>query len=78
MKVVNAYVRALLPRKSCVRHRLAKGVLFVVTRVCLLALLAHCYSGSRDQLDIDQDREYISVNGGLFQFTDDVQTLAVS
>ena len=28
-----------------------------------LALLARCYSGSRDQLDSDQNREYISVNG---------------
>ena len=63
MKVVNACVRALLRRKRCVRHRLPKGVLFVATRVCPLALLVRCYSGSRDQLDIDQDREYISVNG---------------
>ena len=63
MKVVNACVRALLRRKRCVHDRLAKGVLFVATRACPLALLARCYSGSRDQLDIDQDREYISVNG---------------
>ena len=24
---------------------------------------ARCYSGSRDQVDIDKNREYISVNG---------------
>ena len=35
----------------------------VATRVCPLALLVCCYSGSRDQLDIDQNRKYISVNG---------------
>ena len=34
MKVCNACVRALLRRKRCVRRRLAKGVLFVATRVC--------------------------------------------
>ena len=41
---------------------------------------ARCYSGSRDQVEIYQEREYISVNGkgGLFQFTDDVVTMAVS
>ena len=40
----------------------AKGVLFVATRVCARAA-ARCYSGSRDQVEIDQKREYISVNG---------------
>ena len=39
------------------------GVLFVATRVCPLVLLARCYSGSRDQVDIDKNKEYISVNG---------------
>ena len=34
IKVGNACVRALLRRKRCVRRRLAKGVLFVATRVC--------------------------------------------
>ena len=34
MKVDSACVRALLRRKRCVRRRLAKGVLFVATRVC--------------------------------------------
>ena len=34
MKVASACVRALLRRKRCVRRRLAKGVLFVATRVC--------------------------------------------
>ena len=34
MKVGSACVRALLRRKRCVRRRLAKGVLFVATRVC--------------------------------------------
>ena len=34
---------------------------------------AHCYSGSRDQVETDQKREYIRV-----QFTDDVVTMAVS
>ena len=63
MKVGSACVRELLRRKRCVRRHVAKGVLFVATRVCPLALLARCYSGSRDQLDIDQNREYITVNG---------------
>ena len=74
MKVGSACVRALLRRKRCVRHRLAKGVLFVATRVCPLALPARCCSGSRDQLDIDQNRKYISVNGK----SNDVGMLAVS
>ena len=34
MKVGSACVHALLLRKRCVRRRLAKGVLFVATRVC--------------------------------------------
>ena len=57
MKVASACVRALLRRKRCVRRRLAKGVFFV------LFVAARCYSGSRDQVEIDQKREYISVNG---------------
>ena len=42
--------------------------------------VARCYSRSRDQVEIDQKREYISVNGkgGLFQFTNDVVTMVVS
>ena len=60
MKFGSACVRALLQRKRCVRRRLAKGVWFVATRVCPAA---RCYSGSRDQVEIDQKREYISVNG---------------
>ena len=57
MKVDSACVRALLRRKRCVRHRLAK--------VCCYESMpaARCYSGSRDQVEIDQEREYISVNG---------------
>ena len=41
---------------------------------------ARCYSGSRDQVEIDQKREYISVNGkaAFSSFTDDVVTMAVS
>ena len=35
---------------------------------------AHCYSGSHDQVEVDQ-RQW---KGGLFQFTDDVVTMAVS
>ena len=54
---------ATTEKALCVRHRLVKGVLFVATRVCPLLLPARCYSGSRDQVDIDQKREYISVNG---------------
>ena len=57
MKVDSACVRALLRRKRCVRRRLAKGVLFESMPA------ARCYSGSRDQVEIDQEREYISVNG---------------
>ena len=34
MKLGSACVSALLRRKRCVRRRLAKGVLFVATRVC--------------------------------------------
>ena len=40
---------------------------------------ARCYSGSRDQVEIDQKRDYNSVNGKRpFQFTDDVVTMLVS
>ena len=42
---------------------------------------ARCYSGSRDQVEIDQKWEYISVNGkaAFSSFnTDDVVTMAVS
>ena len=62
MKVASACVRGLLRRKRCVRRRLAKGVLFVATRVCPRRVA----SGSRDQVEIHQNsfkREYISVNG---------------
>ena len=31
--------------------------------ICLALPAARCYSGSRDQVEIDQKREYISVNG---------------
>ena len=43
IKVGNACVRALLRRKRCFRRRLAKGVLFVATRVCLqrVAIASH-------------------------------------
>ena len=40
MKVGSACVRALLQRKCCVRCRLAKGVLFAATRVCV-AIAGH-------------------------------------
>ena len=40
---------------------------------------ARCYSGSRDQVEFDQKRNTLaSMEGGLFQFTDDVVTMAVS
>ena len=56
MKVGSACVRALLRRKRCVRRRL--------TECCYESMPAvRCYSGSRDQVEIDQKREYISVNG---------------
>ena len=57
MKVDSACVRALLRRKRCIRRRLGK--------VCCYDNMpaARCYSGSRDQVEIDQKREYISVNG---------------
>ena len=71
MKVVNACVRALLRRKCCVRHCLTKGVLFVATRVCPLALLARCYSGSRDQLAIDQDQRRL-VTTELMSFSENL------
>ena len=53
-------MRALLRRKRCVRRHLAKGVLFVATRVCprRVAIVGH-----GDQVEIDQKRDYISVNG---------------
>ena len=60
MKVDSACVRALLRRKRCVRRHLAQGDLFVAARV---SPASRCYSGSRDQVEIDQEREYISVNG---------------
>ena len=65
MKVGSACARALLRRKRCVRYRLAKGVLFVATRVCPLALLAHCMAGHVINLTLTrtENREYISVNG---------------
>ena len=60
MKVDSACVRALLRRKRCVRRHLAQGDLFVATRVCprRVAIAGHVI-----KLDIDQEREYISVNG---------------
>ena len=60
MKIGSACVRALLWRKRCVHHRVAKVVLFVATRVCPLALPARCYSGSRDQVTIDQDQNTLA------------------
>ena len=54
MKVGNASVRALLRRK---RRSLAKVCCYESMPV------VRCYSGSRDQVEIDQKREYISVNG---------------
>ena len=53
LKVGSACVRALLRRKRYVRRRLAK--------VCCYESMpaARCYSGSRDQVEIDQNREYI-------------------
>ena len=59
MKVGGACVRALLQRKCCVRHRLAQ-VLFFATSV---PAGTYYYSKSRDQVDTDQRREYISING---------------
>ena len=60
MKLGSACVSALLRRKRCVRRRLAKGVLFVATRVCprRVAIAGHVI-----KLEIDQKREYISGNG---------------
>ena len=57
MKLGSACVRALLQRKRCVRRRLAE--------VCCYESMpaARCCSGSRDQVEIDQKRENISVNG---------------
>ena len=51
MKVGSACVHALLQRKSCVRHRLAF--------VCCYESMpgARCYSGSRDQVEIDPGPE---------------------
>ena len=59
MKVGSACVRALLRRKRCVRRRLAKGVLFVATRVCprRVAIAGHVI-----KLKLTR-RGYISVNG---------------
>ena len=72
MKVDSACVRALLRRKRCVRRRLAKGVLFVATRVCprRVAIAGHVIKLRIHTL--------ASMEGGLFQFTDDVVTMAVS
>ena len=74
MKVDSACVRALLRRKRCVRRRLAKGVLFVATRVCPrhVAIAGHVIKLNR------RGNTLASMEGGLFQFTDDVVTMAVS
>ena len=56
MKVGSACVHAVLQRKRCVRRHLA----FVFCYESMPA--ARCYSRSRDQVEIDQKREYISVN----------------
>ena len=73
MKVDSACVRALLRRKRCVRRRLAKGVLFVATRVCprRVAIAGHV-------IKLRRGNTLASMEGGLFQFTDDVVTMAVS
>ena len=76
MKVANACVRALLRRKRCVRRRLAKGVLFVATRVCprCVAIAGHVIKLKLTR----RGNALASMEGGLFQFTDDVVALAVS
>ena len=58
IKVGSACVDALLRRKHC-------SPSFSQSFVCCYESMpaARCYSGSRDQVKIDQKREYISVNG---------------
>ena len=60
IKVANACVRALLRRK---RRRLAKGVLFVATRVCprRVAIAGHVIKVKLNRRG--NTHEYISVNG---------------
>ena len=59
MKVDSACVRALLRRERCVTSFCQRSFVY-----CYESMpAARCYSGSRDQVEIDQKREYISVNG---------------
>ena len=76
MKVGCACVRALLRRKRCVRRHLAQGVLFVATRVCprRVAIAGHVIKLKLTR----RGNTLASMEGGLFQFTDDVVTMAVS
>ena len=73
MKVDSACVRALQRRKRCVRRRLAKGVLFVATRVCprRVAIAGHVMKLNLTR----RGNTLASMEGGLFQFTDDVVTM---
>ena len=76
MKVGNACVRALLRRKRCVRRHLAKGVLFVATRVCprRVAIAGHVIKLKL----IRRGNTLVSIERRPFQFTDDVVPMAVS
>ena len=57
-------------------RRLAKGVLFVATRVCprRVAIAGHVIKLNLTR----RGNTLASMEGGLFQFTDDVVTMAVS
>ena len=61
MKVASACVRALLRTEKALSSPSFSQRSFVCCYDSMPA--AHCYSGSRDQVEIDQKREYISVNG---------------
>ena len=74
MKLGSACVSALLRRKRCVRRRLAKGVLFVATRVCLRRV---AIAGNVIKLKLTR-RGNTLASMERRQFTDDVVALAVS
>ena len=60
MKVDSACVHALLTEKALCSPSFSQRS-FVCCYESMPA--ARCYSGSRDQVEFDQNREYISVNG---------------
>ena len=61
MKVASACVRARATTEKALSSPSFRQRSFVCCYESMPA--AQCYSGSRDQVEIDRKREYISVNG---------------